>query len=255
MNKLILHIPHSSTNIPFKDGFIIGDELINSEILKLTDWYTDDLFDSENSIKVVADFSRIFCDVERFENDEQEIMAQFGMGAIYTKTDAGKIMRVISDDLRNRILQDYYRKHHKILFYSVENQLNEFACALIIDCHSFSDFPFLRDLNQNTTRPDICIGTDDFHTPKELLDLTYEFFKYFNLTVALNNPYSGTIVPIEYYGQNKNVQSIMIEINRKLYLKDGTNKKSKNYKEIKLLIKNYFNEVNFFSSLNNDIQI
>ena len=51
MKQLILHIPHSSSNIPLKDGYVMSDEVLNGEILKLTDWYTDDLFQSPNDIR------------------------------------------------------------------------------------------------------------------------------------------------------------------------------------------------------------
>ena len=87
MKQLILHIPHSSVKIPLLNGYIINDALLTSEILKLTDWYTDDLFHSGNDIMVTADFSRLFCDPERFSDDKQEIMSQYGMGVLYEKTD------------------------------------------------------------------------------------------------------------------------------------------------------------------------
>jgi DNA-dependent RNA polymerase auxiliary subunit epsilon len=38
---------------------------------------------------------------------------------------------------------------------------------------------------------------------------------------------------MEHYYKNKNVQSIMLEINRALYLNEPTNEKSEKYLEIK----------------------
>ncbi len=70
-NRVILHIPHSSTKIPVTDGYIVDNETLKNEILKLTDWYTDELFYSEYDIMIKADFSRIFCDPERFVDDTQ----------------------------------------------------------------------------------------------------------------------------------------------------------------------------------------
>ena len=88
--NIILHIPHASTNIPFRDVYLIRKGLLEKEILKLADWYTDDLFQCDNTIIVQADFSRIFCDMERFADDKKETMAQFGMGVLYEKTDSGR---------------------------------------------------------------------------------------------------------------------------------------------------------------------
>ena len=78
----------------------------------MTDWYTDDLFYSDEDEMIVAPFSRIFCDPERFEDDEHEVMAQFGMGVLYENSDAGEPIRTISKELRERIISEYYRKHH-----------------------------------------------------------------------------------------------------------------------------------------------
>jgi N-formylglutamate amidohydrolase len=38
---------------------------------------------------------------------------------------------------------------------------------------------------------------------------------------------------LAYYNKNKNVESIMLEINRGLYLKEPTNEKTEKYAEIK----------------------
>ncbi|MBT5932177.1 MAG: N-formylglutamate amidohydrolase, partial [Flavobacteriales bacterium] len=104
MNKLILHIPHSSKYIPADAVYMVDQNTVDKEILKLTDWYTDDLFSSDDVITVKAEFSRVFCDPERFSEDSQEVMAQFGMGVLYEKSDEGIPIREVSPNLREAIL-------------------------------------------------------------------------------------------------------------------------------------------------------
>ena len=41
---LIMHIPHASVSIPDRSEFLINDDEINKEILKLTDIGTDVIF-------------------------------------------------------------------------------------------------------------------------------------------------------------------------------------------------------------------
>lgn len=231
--KIILHIPHSSTNIPFTDGYVVDTTSLEQEILKLTDWYTDDLFYSKDDEIIIADFSRIFCDPERFADDAQEIMAQYGMGVLYEKNDNGKIIRKVTPELKEKVLLEYYWSHHKRLSNAVNSQLNLFGKALIIDGHSYPSLPLKRDLDQNPARPDFNIGTDPFHTPKKLVDLSISFFKNKGYTLGIDWPYKGSIVPLEHYQKNKNVHTIMVEINRSLYLNEPTNEKSDRYLEIK----------------------
>ena len=242
-NRVILHIPHSSTKIPVTDGYIVDNETLKNEILKLTDWYTDELFYSENDVMIKADFSRIFCDPERFVDDTQEIMAQFGMGVLYEKNDEGEIIRKVSNELRQSILNNYYWKHHGDFNLAVKDQLKLFGKALIIDCHSYPSLPLKRDLDQNSDRPDFNIGTDPYHTPKALIEQSVEFFKKLGYTIGVDWPYRGSIVPLEHYYKNKNVQTIMLEINRKLYLNEPTNEKSVRYEEIGKVTKEFILEL------------
>lgn len=243
MRQLILHIPHASNKIPDKNGFVISDELLSHEMNKLTDWYTDELFYSPDDIIIKADFNRIFCDPERFTDDSQEIMSKYGMGVLYTKTDTGLLMRDIDSNLKNQILKDYYFPHHDELNQAVKEQLDKFDHALIIDCHSFSDTPFLRDLNKRPNRPDINIGTDKFHTSDLIKDFSMAYFKSRGLSVGLDWPYSGTIVPLDYYQFRRDVNSIMIEVNRKLYLKPDSTEKNDNFEAVQKILNNYLSEL------------
>ena len=242
-NKLILHVPHSSTKLPNKEGFLVEAAFLEKEILKLTDWYTDDLFRMDDSIVVKADFSRIFCDVERFADDSKEPMAQVGMGVIYQRTDDNLRLREVTQELRLEILNDFYWPHHNKLNRAVESQLKSVGKALIVDCHSFPKVPLKKALDQTINRPDFNIGTDKFHTPNYLIELSEEFFKKKGFSVGLDWPYSGSIVPIKHYKQSKNVESIMLEVNRALYLTGNGNQKSSDYLEIKQVVSEYLQTI------------
>jgi N-formylglutamate amidohydrolase len=242
-NKIILHIPHSSTHIPLKEGFVVDENYLAKEMLKLTDWYTDDLFYSAEDEMIVAEFSRIFCDPERFTDDSQEVMAQYGMGVLYEKSDNGEDIRVVTPELKEKVLTSYYWTHHHKLSLAVKNQLDTHGKAMIIDCHSYPSTPLKRDLDKNPRRPDFNIGTDSYHTPKELIDLSISFFKKAGYTLGIDWPYKGSIVPLEHYQKNKNVSTIMLEINRALYLNEPTNQKSETYSQIKQITSEYIRTI------------
>lgn len=241
--KPILHIPHASGNLPDKTGYLVSDDKLKQEMLLLTDWFTDDLFSFSGGISIIADFNRIFCDVERFADDEQEIMSKAGMGVLYTKSDDGTPLREVTPEMRQSIIDRYYYPHHNRLNEAVNEQLTSYDRGLIIDCHSFSGKPFKRDLSQETPRPDICIGTDQHHTPQGLIKFTETFFKLAGYTVKVNSPYSGSMVPMEHYNRNGSVHSIMIEVNRDLYLSPGTDKRSRGYNRTRSAINKYLDKL------------
>lgn len=249
MTQSILHIPHSSSIIPFYDGYLASEKEIENEILKLTDWHTQDLFSHPSAIPIITPFSRVFCDVERFHNDEDEEMAKYGMGMTYTRLDNGKDLRSVNKELNAKIYKDYYKPHHEKITVEVDKQLQTNGKALIIDCHSFSEIPFERDLNQTRPRPQICIGTDDFHTPKHLINFSQEYFKNKGYNCKTNNPYKGTLVPLKHYKKTPQVQSIMIELNRNLYLKDNSNQKNKDYQQLKDDICEFLDKLHISASI------
>jgi N-formylglutamate deformylase len=69
-NAVILHIPHASILIPDKEGYSADWDVVNREVNLLTDWFTDELFAHDHIVRVVSPVSRVFCDVERFPDDE-----------------------------------------------------------------------------------------------------------------------------------------------------------------------------------------
>lgn len=239
---ILLHIPHSSLTIPreVRKELHITDTELSLELLRMTDWYTSELFelDSHQVPRLVYPYSRLVCDVERFPQDANESMAAMGMGAIYERTSDGRPLRDrLSGEARNAYLERYYYPHHRKLQELTGEILSNRSRCLIVDCHSFPTTPLLCDRDQSPNRPDICIGTDSVHTPPDLVRLIENACCEQGLSFTVDRPYSGTIVPQKYFKEDERVKSIMIEIRRGLYIDDSTGVKLASFDSTRAVIR------------------
>lgn len=236
---MILHIPHASKEIPagLRDQIILSDEELASELVEMTDAFTDKLFTCRGATRIVFPISRLIVDPERFPDDDEEPMSQVGMGVIYTRTSTGARLR---DDLtageRKWLIKTYYKPHHERLRGAIEVELAGQDRALIVDCHSFPRQPNPSDLDQSAGRPDLCVGTDPFHTPNSLKQAAMEKIRSQGFHVEENRPYAGTIVPAAYYRADPRVWSIMIEVCRDLYMDEKSGGMREDFFKIHLAI-------------------
>jgi N-formylglutamate deformylase len=223
---LVLHVPHSSLVIPPDEhGALLLDDLeLQQEMLRMTDAYTDELFNGFAPIESVVRFpvSRLIVDPERFEHDADEPMAARGMRVVCEKTALMAPLRASpSPAERDRLLAAYYRPHHAALSQAVDRARAIGAC-LIIDAHSFPSRALPYELDQGADRPDFCIGTDAFHTPDALRDAAMSALRAAGFSVAIDRPFAGTIVPMARFRSDASLSSIMIEVNRRLYMNEET---------------------------------
>jgi N-formylglutamate deformylase len=233
---MILHIPHASIAIPddIRPSILLSDAGLHAELLRMTDRYTDELFDPPIvCTRIIAPVSRLVCDVERFPDDRDEPMAARGMGAIYIRTSDERDLRSLNTDERQALIDRFYTPHHAALYAAVTDELIHEDTVLIIDCHSFSSAPLPHEPDQSPDRPQICIGTDPFHTPPMLADTAAMFFRDHGFTVALNTPFSGALVPLDFYRHTPEIHSLMIECNRSLYMDENTGEKTGGFAGLK----------------------
>ena len=223
---IIIHIPHASTIIPqkYSQGILLTKEALKEEIIWSTDLYCDELFDLGGAARVIAPYSRLACDVERFRDDDLEEGAKNGNGAFYTRTQRGVKFRKPNAALKEKVLREAYDPHHKKLTDAVDEVLKGNYGCLILDAHSFCDDPFIGD-----DLPDFCIGADEYHTPLSLVHDVMTFLTDKDYSVGVNYPYSGSMVPMKHYKTDERVLSVMIEVNKRLYLDKGTFDKSSGF--------------------------
>jgi N-formylglutamate deformylase len=246
MSSIVLHIPHSSKVISaeLRSDFLISGDQIELELLRMTDHYTDELFSDIPGVPIIFPHSRLVIDVERFEDDAREPMSEAGMGVIYERTHDRKAMkRQLSSVEREKLISMFYRPHHAAFELAVERALHRHGKALIIDCHSYPSSALPYEIFDHSTRPEIGIGTDNFHTGSELAMRSLWAFARRGFSVALNKPFPGAITPLKYYGREPRVKSIMIEVRRDIYMDESSGAKLDEFLLLKQRISEALREV------------
>lgn len=239
---MILHIPHASFDIPvdLRPTLLLDDQALMEELSVMTDAYTEELFGcqaGEEDRIVAFPISRLIVDPERFTDDALEIMAWVGMGVIYEQTSNGDRLRnACSLEDRDELIRRFYVPHHKRLNEATDKELDRCGAALILDCHSFPSVPLPFEFDQNPDRLDVCIGTDPAHTPRFLIQAAKQAVSDEGLAYQVNKPSDGALVPTHYWQQDKRVWSIMIEINRSLFMDEATGEKLDQYARCKAML-------------------
>ncbi len=231
---LLAHIPHNSSEISarFRSQIVLGDSALKEEIRLLTDWFTEDLYNPIVELggsAVVFDLNRFIVDPERFEDDAQEVMAKVGMGVIYQKTtDGEQLRRDLLIGERDELLQ-HYRFHHQLLTDAASAIKEKFGYCIVVDCHSYPERPLAYEINPKGDRPDVCVGTDPFHTPPEIYQRIAALAGDFGYSVSQDSPFSGALVPMTFYRRDPSIKAVMLEINRAIYMDEAASIKSESF--------------------------
>ncbi|AGI73890.1 putative N-formylglutamate amidohydrolase family protein [Octadecabacter arcticus 238] len=120
MLKLVVHVPHASFAIP-DDAWpelLFPRAAVEAEALESADLHTDEMAKQAWPLAeiVEADVSRIVVDVERYDDDSKEEMAEVGRGVFYACDHQMRPIRnALTEVRRDELLDRYYRPHWKHL--------------------------------------------------------------------------------------------------------------------------------------------
>ena len=236
--QVVVHVPHASLVVPHDvaSTLLVTPEELEHELLVMTDRYTDELFGlpSDMATTIAFPVSRLVVDPERFTDDAHEPMARKGMGVVYSRTSSGApLRRPLSDDERGRLLARFYEPHHAALTAAVDDALAADGTCFLLDGHSFPERALPFESDQDPDRPDICIGTDESHTPAWLRDVAVRTFEELGWRVAVDRPFAGALVPMRFYKRDPRVRALMIEVRRDLYMDERSGARLPRFDEIR----------------------
>ncbi len=208
IKRIVLNIPHCNTKTVLEEW---DSKEIIDEVFKWTDLFTDFLFEPKflspdyDIVSVKGTVSRFTCDFERLVNDP---LNTIGQGIIYTRF--GNFKREISEQRKQEIMDTIYYPYIDQLKSKLTNK------SLLIDCHSFP-----AEVAENI---DVNLGfNEDWSKPcDEIITFIADYLKSNGFNVALNFPYSNSMSPECAF----TYPSIMIELNKNLYLNPDNTLKS-----------------------------
>jgi N-formylglutamate amidohydrolase len=216
----VLHVPHAGRRIPpwVRQQIVLDDSALEIELGHMTDAGTDVLAERvvgsahRRPWLVLNHLSRLVVDPERFP-DDREVMRRVGMGAVYTRTAHGQVLRSDDSDHKRLLIRRVYEPYAAAVADVVQGRLSACGAAVVIDVHSYPSAPLPYELYPDARRPAVCLGVDEVHTPRWLLDSAYEAFAAQG-DVVENEPFRGTYVPLRHYGTDLRVSSLMVEMRR-----------------------------------------
>ena len=133
------------------------------------------------------------------------------------------MLRSLTVDEISGLVDRYFTPYADAFADLVDERLAAVGEVTIIDQHSYPLEPMPYELHADGPRPEVCIGTDPFHTPPSLADTAAACYSPHTPTgdVGFDSPFAGCYVPLRHYGIDANVSAVMIELRRDLYLDES----------------------------------
>ena len=233
--------PHSGTD--YTPEFKAASRLDDVTLRRSEDSFVDEIFAAAPEMGaplIKALFPRAYMDPNRepFELDAEmfsDPLPSFvnthspriaaGLGTIARVVASGeeiyrdKLTFAEAADRINRL----YRPYHRALQALVEETRDAFGWCLLVDCHSMPSVGGPMDQDPGMARVDIvlgdcfgasCDGIITRHAERVLADAGY--------TVTRNIPYSGGYSTVHYGRPGAGIHALQIEINRSLYMDEGS---------------------------------
>ncbi len=247
--RFVFTSPHSGRLYPA--SFIDQSRLNPTQLRSSEDAFVDQLFAhtaAQGAHFLHSLVPRAYLDLNRqpFELDPKlfaEPLPDFAISdTVKVKSGLGVIARVVSegrqiysrplplDDALQRINHLYF-PYHRALRTLLDNALEKYQQAILIDCHSM---PSGQLPGFKLVPPDFVLGNRfDKSCDYELTHLVRAELQSMGYIVSVNKPYAGGYVTRKYGRPETGVHALQIEINRRLYLDERTMKKHKGFEKLR----------------------
>ena len=242
-SALVLDSPHSGTQYP-ADFLFSCDALV---LRRAEDTHVEKLYDFASGIGihwVEAYFPRSYLDANRntteidetlldapwpgpIETDAQTMSkVRLGKGLIWRTTDDGLLIynRQLSVAEVQARIANCWQPYHVAVSNAIDAAHTQHGYSIHINCHSMPAIASSNATNfPGEMHADFVVGDRDGTTANPALSkIVCAFLTNLGYSVAYNHPYKGVELVRRYSNPAAQRHSIQLEINRKLYMDEGT---------------------------------
>jgi N-formylglutamate deformylase len=159
-----------------------------------------------------------------------------GLGLIKTRSRYGEPFqerKLTVAEIEER-LDLYYRPYHAELKRIVNALHGRFGVLRQISCHCMSAVGAPTHPDAGKPRADFCVS--DLHgktASREAMELVVETLKSYGYSVSVNDPYVGNELIARHGNPALGIDSIQVEINKKLFIDTKTFRKTPGYAKLK----------------------
>jgi N-formylglutamate deformylase len=213
---ILVTIPHCSTFVPAELRRLMT--LRDSQIRKMCDPFTDEIFDVPRANVIKARISRLVTDLNRAPDDIESEAKLSKQGVVVSIDIDGN--PVYKSPPSMEMIMDRVTKYHDT-FHDKIDEL-ERNVKFLIDGHSMRSVGPSTRSDAGKERAEIALGNRDYTTcSRHMTNKIMRFFEERGFKVAINDPYKGAYL-IGSHCSRKGLPGIQIEINEKLFMNEKT---------------------------------
>lgn len=215
--------------------------------------YVDELWSSAPTVGgtlLFCCFPNTFIDVNRADDDidpaviadaaprplRPSPVATRGLGLIKSRSRYGELFHGSPLPFREveERLQGYYRPYHRELARSVADLHGRFGVLRHLSCHCMSAVGAPTHADAGMVRPDFCIGDVRGTTSSaRFVSFVADTLASYGYEVKVNDPYQGDELNRRYGRPAEGIDSIMVEVNKKLFMDTRTFRKTNGFARVK----------------------
>jgi N-formylglutamate amidohydrolase len=251
--------PHSGAQYP--DSFIKSSILDRQKIRSSEDAFVDQLFSAVPEYGapfLMASLPRAFVDLNRSPDELDPALIEgarrhghnprvtSGLGVIPRVVANGRAIyqgKLTGEHAKLRI-DRYWHPYHRMLQSLLDDALDRFGQAILIDCHSMPHEAMDGTSRGKKPRAQIVLG-DRFGAAAggNVVDIIESAFVDAGLNVTRNTPFAGAYVTQTYGRPSRDQHAVQIEIDRSLYMDEQAIRPNENFDTFRQLMRRVAGEI------------